>query len=57
MFGYKIRRSIYTNGLYNINQTLDFEIKLDSLYLLVNYLNFIRLKLGITFRGVLMYNL
>jgi len=56
-FAYKIRRSIYTNELCSINQTVDFEIKLDSLHLLVNYLNFIRLKLSITFRGVLMCNL
>jgi hypothetical protein len=43
-FAYKIRRTIYTNLLENINQNVDFKIKLYSLYLLVTYLYFIRLR-------------
>jgi hypothetical protein len=56
-FAYKIRRTIYTNVLESVNHTVDFEIKLDSSYLLIKYLNFIRLKLCITLGGVILHKI
>lgn len=54
-FAYKIKRTIYTDRLENINQNVDFEIEFNSLYLLVTYVCFIRLVL--LSGGVLIYNL